>query len=41
MIRIWGGGFYESDDFFNLCDELGITIFMDFQFANENYPINT
>ena len=37
MIRIWGGGFYEDDTFFNWCDENGIMVWQDFMFAGE-YP---
>lgn len=32
-IRVWGGGFYPSDFFFDLCDQLGIVVFMDMMFA--------
>lgn len=32
-IRVWGGGFYPEDDFFELCDEMGIIVFMDLMFA--------
>ena len=32
-IRIWGGGYYPNDFFFDLCDELGIVVFMDMMFA--------
>lgn len=38
MLRIWGGGYYESDDFYNACDERGILIWQDFQFACQAYP---
>ena len=38
MIRIWGGGYYESDEFYNACDERGILIWQDFQFACQAYP---
>lgn len=38
MIRIWGGGYYESDAFFNACDERGILVWQDFQFACQAYP---
>lgn len=38
MIRIWGGGYYESDEFYNLCDKKGILVWQDFQFACQAYP---
>jgi len=40
MIRIWGGGQYEPDVFYELCDELGILIWHDFMFACMSYPSN-
>lgn len=38
MIRHWGGGYYETDEFYSLCDELGIMIWQDFMFGNEWQP---
>ncbi|OTA85292.1 glycoside hydrolase family 2 protein [Hypoxylon sp. CO27-5] len=38
ILRIWGGGIYEDDDLFDACDELGILVWHDFQFACASYP---
>ncbi|XP_055549326.1 beta-mannosidase-like [Wyeomyia smithii] len=40
MLRVWGGGVYESDLFYQLADELGILIWHDLMFACSMYPAN-
>lgn len=37
LMRIWGGGYFESDDFYDLCDERGILVWQDFLFACAAY----
>ena len=38
MLRIWGGGIYPPDYFFEICDSLGILVWQDFMFAGSTYP---
>lgn len=38
MLRLWGGGHYENDDFFTACDEKGLLVWFEFKYADATYP---
>jgi len=40
MLRVWGGGFYEDERFYDLCDRYGILIWQDFVFSCSIYPLD-
>jgi beta-mannosidase len=40
MLRVWGGGFYEEERFYDLCDRYGILIWQDFIFSCSIYPFD-
>ncbi len=38
MVRLWGGGYYETQEFYDICDELGLMVFHDLMFGNNWQP---
>lgn len=41
MLRTWGGGIYENNDLYEICDEKGLMLWQDFMFGNEMYSVDS